>query len=60
MNDKQPERVIPPLAEIRQRAFDMKKATGGVLGHMHQAIAQHYGFKTYAALLAYKKERGEP
>jgi hypothetical protein len=44
-------------AKLRQMAYDMKQRTGKQIGHCYEAIAQQWGFKTYAALRAAMKEQ---
>lgn len=46
---------LPTAAALKQRAYDLKKATGMQIGHCYEALAQQYGFKTYAAMRSYIK-----
>ena len=46
---------LPTEAELKARAYAMKKLSGEKLGYCYEAIAQLYGFKTYAAMRAAMK-----
>lgn len=41
----------PPTKDaLKKMAYAMKQSTGQKLGHCYEAIAQQYGYKTYAAM----------
>jgi hypothetical protein len=44
--------AAPELVQIKQQAFELKKATGCSHAKCLEAIAHQRGFRTYAALLA--------